>query len=316
MTSSIFNSEIGKLLGRIVLPYVAVMGIFCVLFDTWFANAIIFSVETQGPAKLQHLLAQGDPQEVPILGGSRANNGLVPQRIADHAWNYGINASGFPFVRMALQIELATDHKAPIVVGLDSDFFFNNQFGDPLDYIPFARDPRVWDYLQQQQEESHYYLLPTLRFYGGFERYMHRYLTQTGEAAISTPNSHGANLFASTIDHRVRQNADSIKVHEFGMADSSNVEEFSAIVEQHPGRCFVLVEMPYYCTAAQTTIFDKDFLRMRARLKQAPNVVWVDLPTTPLPYTAYQNRIHLNLEGAEWLSDTVRKKMDLAPSCR
>jgi hypothetical protein len=130
MNSSIFSSEAGKFIFRIVLPYLAIMGVICFALDGWFARTIIFSAEDEGPAKIHHYFATNDPDEVPIFGNSRTNHALDPTVIAPSSWNYGINGSDSELLRFLLEQELGRNRTTPILIGMDPDFLLLNRFGD------------------------------------------------------------------------------------------------------------------------------------------------------------------------------------------
>ena len=100
MNSSISNSEATatarerkdarRFLSRYLLPFVVVLTVFCLVWDYFLRETVIFETEIQGVAKL-HRIYEPHPGEIPIIGSSRALGSYIPDSIHPNAYNYGIN---------------------------------------------------------------------------------------------------------------------------------------------------------------------------------------------------------------------------------
>lgn len=315
MISSIFNSEVGKLLSRIILPYLAVMGAFCFLFDGWFVNNMVFVVEDEGPAKLHHFLTSTNPKEIPIFGNSRSNNGIDPKAISNDAWNYAINGSGGRLLRFELEAELAKDRKTPIVIGLDSDYLFANFFGDVLDYIPLSGDPMVWQFLKEQERAEPYFRLPTLRFYGGFQQYLHRYL-KNRVISSSYIASNGASLSQNRLDPNTPLPVLDGPADLVGMPMYADLKKMEGQILSHPDRCFVLAETPYYRRIFYTSESRAQYFELCKQLRTFPNVVWIPAEENELPSEYFSNFTHLNQDGARWFSSKIKEHIKKSSACQ
>jgi hypothetical protein len=313
MNSSIFNSETGKVLLRIVLPYLAIMGVFCLAFDGWFADQFIFSVEDEGPAKVQRYLTVHDPGEVPVFGNSRTNNAIDPTLIAPRSWNYGINGSDSEWLRYLLENELASDRKTPIVIGIDPQFFFINQFGDALDYVPLSDHESIWRFLQKQGRDEAYFRLPTIRFYGAFERFLHRYLIKNVGSSSYCKPSNGASLCDAQLDpEAVPPRTDPTQMDPSNYANGAWLW---ATCKQHPERCFVFAELPFYDRKFLADEVRNPFDFFRGLIRSLPNTTWVAMPYGAMQINHFQNFTHLNTAGAQWYTQHLRHEMDRLPNC-
>jgi hypothetical protein len=309
MNSSIFNSEAGKFIFRVVLPYLAIMAAICFALDGWFARTVIFSVEDEGPSKIHHYFTTDDPAEVPIFGNSRTNHALDPTRIAPHGWNYGVNGSDSELLRLFLTAELGRKRTTPILIGMDPDFFFLNRFGDVMDYVPMAGHPAVWEFLKAQGQSQSYHRLPLLRFYGSFERFLHRYLITRVTRTSYCEASNGASMCNRRLDPDAplptipKDNLPAKPTH------YANAFWLYETVQEHQERRFVFVEVPFYYRLLLANNADAQFAILKRHLRALPNVTWVALPDTSLPVHYFENLTHLNADGARWFSDEVRARM-------
>jgi hypothetical protein len=314
MNSSIFSSEVGRFLTKIVLPYFMVMGLFCWIFDGWFLKNVILPAEDEGPAKLYHFRFASDLDEIPIFGNSRSNNGISPQQIAPKAWNYAINGSGCRLLRFELQAELASARKTPIVIGLDPDYLFANFFGDILDYVPLSGDTMVWQFLKAQDKAEPYFKLPTLRYYGGFERYFHRFLKNR----IITSNyfaSNGASLGNYRLDPKTPLPALDSLDELVGIPMFDELKTIQKLIASHPNRCFVFAETPYYRKILYLSESTGRYAYLRNKLQTMPNVVWIPTVENELPAEYFCNFTHLNAEGAAWFSNKIKQQIQNSAHC-
>jgi hypothetical protein len=313
MSSSIFNSEVGRLFWRIILPYLAIMGVFCYSFDLWFSEKVIFSVEDEGPAKMKHYLTVHDDQEVPIFGNSRTNNAIDPKAISAHSWNYGINGSDSELLRFLVENELASTRKTPIVIGIDPEFFFINRFGDALDYVPLVDHDRIWNLLKREGRDETFYRIPTVRYYGAFERYLHRYLVKNvGSNSFCHP-SNGASLCNANIDPKAP--VPTSAAVETDRTNYENVIWLHQACKTHQDRCFIFAELPFYLRIFLTENAEARFAFLRKSLQRLPNVQWIAIPDSLAKFDYFQNLTHLNSTGAEWYSQLLGEKIKALPPC-
>jgi hypothetical protein len=315
MISSIFNSEVGKLLTRIVLPYLAVMGVFCFFFDGWFVRNIVFVVEEEGPGKLNHLRNTHNANEIPIFGNSRSNNGIDPKFISNDAWNYAINGSGCRLLRFELEAELASPRKTPIIIGLDPDYPFANFFGDVLDYVPLSGDTMVWKFLKAQGRSEPYFKLPTWRFYGGFERYVHNFLKNRFVASAYFA-SNGASISKLLLDPKKPLPAIDTVDRLVGIPTYSDLKQIEGLIEGHPERCFVFAETPYCRKILYVAESTDRYAFLCNRLRQFPNVIQVSLSENELPAEYFCNFTHLNQQGSRWFSTRIKEIVEGTDGCQ
>ncbi|MBQ4439958.1 MAG: SGNH/GDSL hydrolase family protein [Kiritimatiellae bacterium] len=150
--------------------------------------ALIEASPSSNPGKMRRLFANPEPDEIAILGSSRAQAGFVPGEISPHAFNYGLNGSSFRETVFHLKEVLARPGAAPVIVNLDHWGLNNGGFTGDYSLAWFSESVRSEPKISVPLADR----IPLLRFQGGTRQNFSQYLND--RMAVTKTMERGAIL--------------------------------------------------------------------------------------------------------------------------
>lgn len=299
-----------RLVLRVLLPLGAVGVVLCWGLDVGVRTELIGKTPTHGAAKLARIQTPR-PQEIAILGSSRAQSSYIPDSLGPAYYNYGINGIGYAVMDIFLQYELAQETKhTPILLNFDYRMFYY-QTGDLNSYLPHTHIPALRSLLKRQGKFSPHLDIPGIRYYGSLDALVKDRLNErlqltkvinkgaAIERAVKTPAQ-----FAKLVQQRL----DSAELYR---PWPELIDTLFQRIHSHPQREFVIVKAPYH-QSYYTAMPAEDFAqaeRLLQRLDMEPNVRVIDFDTHDWPDSLFYNTTHVSLAGARLLSHMLRDSL-------
>ncbi len=303
--SSIFNFK--RFLLRILLPLLLVTGIVGFAFDYFFEKQIIFKNQLCNAYKVNRIIRETHPAEIPIFGSSRAEGSFIPDSLGPGYFNYGISGSKTDVALFFIREECRKKKSNPyIIVALDYDRLIGG-IGDIANYIPCANYAPVKKLLGDNYRQ--YYSVPFVRYYGMFDTYLKLYannklqltkISNKGAALEKTPFS--ATYFKDVVNMRLS------KPVEF-LIDKRLHSGLLQLVAENPGRYFIFVASPYHSSYFKSMVNYTAVEGFLAGLSEYKNVKVLDFSKMPLPDSFFLNTSHLNYEGAMAFSHSLKDSL-------
>lgn len=304
------NSSISSFkhfLSRIVLPLVIITGSVGWLFNYAFERGIILNSEISGAYKIERIIAETHPEEIPIFGSSRAEGTYIPDSLGQNIFNYGLSGSCADVAIFFMKQECLKKKKHPwIIVNIDLNGL-TRQYGNIASFIPNSNNEDIRHILGNDYKG--YYTIPFLKYFGQYEYYVRDFLNN--KMQLTKVSNKGAAiekklLTASQFDALVQQR---LSYGEGLSIDSALMQEFKAIITSHPEREFVFVVAPYHYSfykSYQTPHEAEEYLRMLASF---PNTHVLDFGHMPLSDDMYLNTSHLHFKGATIFCRALRDSL-------
>jgi hypothetical protein len=294
---------------RILLPLIVLAVLFCWGLDVFIRKQLIGQTATHGAAKL-YRIQEPRPDEIPIIGSSRALCSYIPDTLGPQYYNYGINGIGYAVMDIFLKQELAQQKSTPIILNFDFKMFYY-QMGDLNSYLPHSEIPEVKVLLKRHQFYSFQMRIPGIRYFGSIDAFAKDRLNERLQltkainkgAAIEkavTPPEQFAKL--------VKQRLDSAETFD---PSPELIDTLFQRIQNHPQRDFIIVVAPYHAAYYQS-IPAKDRTAAKAlmqRLDALPNARVIDFDTRQWPDSLFFNTTHVSLLGAQRMSQMLRDSL-------
>jgi len=290
-----YTSSFKEFLFKILLPLFLIVGAAGLIFNYFFEKKIILKSQVSGAYKVNRILTETYPDEIPIFGSSRAEMGIIPDSLGHDYFNYGLYGTHYDVTLFFLEQECKKIKKRPwIILNLDLDGI-EIALDDISNYIYNAHNPAVRELLGKEYKP--YFSIPFIRYFGRFENIYRSYLTD--KVAVSKIVDKGAAIEKQVIpqkefDKLVAERIGTLQV--FGINPDLKKKLFH-IITTHPERVFVFVIAPYHPCCFQGYNFDavNDFMKL---LRSYKNVKVFDFSRLPLPDNMFFNTTHINYSGA------------------
>lgn len=288
---------------RVVLPYVAVLAVACVGLDRAVERGLLFTSSVAGAYKVHRILAEPHPDEVPVVGSSRAKCCYAPSHLGVPAFNYGLNGADFDVALFFMEQALAQPGTQPLVVNVDYDWW-GGRLGDPANYVASAEYPAVRALLGPAYQPV--YRVPLLRHFGLFDEYVSDFLKSrltvtedvdqgAGLLLGQQPPARWAQLMALARAGRY----DDIRL------DTSRLQQLLRLVDAHPERRWVFVVAPYHPAYLEGLGDLADTEAWLAELDARPHVTLLDYARAPYADSLWFDPKHLNRAGAQRFSEEL-----------
>jgi hypothetical protein len=303
-TSSTSSSK--RALLHLLLPVALAILVGCWVLDTVVLHTLVIPARSAGAYKVQRMFEEEDPNEVPILGSSRAAGSYVPELIDARAFNYGIEKTEHALVEMMLSRELTKTRTTPIIINWDYEFF-RSDVGNMAHFISNLKYPAVRAYAQ---DELHWYhRVPGMRFFGEYDAFLKAAL---GEHSKGNVRSAGG-VFESTpvSPEKFRRLVKKRLETQAGWIDPVGTDSTLLRLLRSSHRPIVIVVAPYHASCfVHYTHFDRasDYLHM---LDAIANVTVIDLGQMPLMDDHFVNTSHVNYLGAQAFSAALGREWKL-----
>jgi len=317
-------------------------GVIALIIDQVLVNVILpLRTDIDNSYKIERLLGETDPNEIPVFGSSKGRSSFIPDSLGDDVFNYSMEKSNFDVIEFLLETELKKDKSTPIIIEFNSRSFVHRPSHtiDLATFIPAADNEEVVDYLDRNGRLDKYQLIPGVRYYGSYIRYL-RSLTRkvtsskiTNRGGIFIDFYPGDRLLTRYTDSRYRmiekradleakeasgvpltymevQLLDQLQISLDFAYNEDRIARFEQIVQEHPNRDFLMVFTPHHPSElAGLKNADKLYELMDHWNNDIPNLHAFDYSAFPLPDSCFKNSSHINLEGArrfcEVLNDDI-----------
>ncbi|MCH2214725.1 MAG: hypothetical protein MK086_06100 [Flavobacteriales bacterium] len=280
--------------------------------------------------KVERLLGETDPKEIPVFGSSKGRSSFIPDSLGETVFNYSMQKCNFDVIFFLLETELAKDKDAPIIIEFNARSFVHRPQHtiDLATFMPIKNNPSVVEYLAANDRLDNFQLVPGVRYYGSYVRYI-RSLNRK-----ETPNKiinrgglfidyyPGDRLLRRFTDSRYKmiekreeletraasgkpltymedQMLDQLQISLDFAYNKDRIKKFEDMVKSHPNRDILMVFTPHHPSElAGLKNREKLYELMDHWNEDIPNLYAFDYSDFPLPDSCFKNSSHINLEGA------------------
>ena len=288
--------------------------LFAVLYGLLLVNdyinlKLVFSSTNTSLYKMYCLFKEPLPNEIPIIGSSRAEAGFVPSVLSPRAFNYGLSGSGQWETLFHLKAICARNDASLVIVNLDP-WGIQGKGGFTGRYALAYGAPSMVGY-EDQTKVAFLDRMPGTRFYGRFRSNIGECLNSVLAATKKIDN--GAIL------QRLSRNEEEWK-YIIGKCESSNFtvneetwREYQMVLRRHPNVTVVFVISP---VAPPWWNRFGGAEKMREFLKEASkldNVKVIDMCSTNIDkydLSYFMDLTHLNETGARKFTGELKQRLE------
>ena len=273
---------------------VAIVGL--ALSVDWLNVALIRSALGNPIAKMERLYSNPEPDEIAILGSSRALANLAPSEISPRCFNYGIDAMRMQEVMELLKVVKSRPTDAPVIVNIDPwGGFTGTRFQGDYRLAPKSGRLSLGD------------RLPGLRFFGALRKNLVSAMEE--RRTVTKKIDRGARLVLTS---RTPEEWKVINAKGGVMQFASNPEkedEFVSLLASFAPRRIILVVGP--CASYWTSCFSTRE-QLDSFLSRCANLANVSVAnyfgSSDFTDADFTDPTHLNVHGARKLSKLVKKE--------
>ena len=278
---------------------VAIVGL--ALAVDWLNVTLIRSAPGNPIAKMERLYSSPEPDEIAILGSSRALANLAPSEISPRCFNYGIDAMRMQEVMELLKVVRSRSTDAPVIVNIDPwGGFTGSKFYGDYRLVPQSRRLSLGD------------RLPGLRFFGSLRKNLVSAIEE--RRMVTKKIDRGARLVLTS---RTPEEWKVINAKGGVMQFVSNPEkedEFVSLLSSFAPRRVILVVGP--CASQWTSRFSTH-TKLNSFLSRCSNLANVSVAnhfwSTEFPDADFTDPTHLNINGARKLSRLLKSQVGRMP---
>jgi hypothetical protein len=302
-TSSISSSD--RVPWRFLLPVVAGIALGCAALDPLITHGLAWCNPSFGATKVHRMFTEVHPQEVPILGSSRADGSYVPDLIHPDAWNYGIEETGYEVTRMMLERELAKPGNGPVIINFDHSFFLP-YVPNIAHFIPEIRQPAVEACFSKRLRWYNH--VPTLRYFGVTDEYLKAFISKYGTGTVQSRGGIFTKHALSPAELAELARLRNASPHAWVAHPKEEQAWLNLLASTR--RTLVVVVAPYHPSYLRTDTNPEAVQRYLDRMDALPNVHVINLAAMPLPDSCFQNTTHVNWAGAVRFSKELRGQLN------
>lgn len=292
--------------------------------------------------KIERLIAETDSEEIPVFGSSKGRSSFIPDSLGENVFNYSMEKANFDVIFFLLETELAKDKDTPIIIEFNTRSFVHrpDHTIDLSTFMPIQDNQKVIDYLSENDRLDNFQLLPGVRYYGSYIRYL-RSLTRkvtsnkiTNRGGIFIDYYPGDELLKRFTDSRYKmiekrieledkqasgipltymevQVLDQLQISSDFAENKDRIAKFEKMAEDHPNRDFIMVFTPHHPSElAGVRNLDKVDSLFNYWNTNISNIHAFDYSTFELPDSCFKNSSHINLEGARRFCDVLNDDID------
>lgn len=297
------TSSFKRALTRLLLPVAAGILVGCWVMDVLALRYLILPARSAGAYKVHRMFTESAPDEVPILGSSRAAGSFVPPLIDAHAFNYGIEKTEHELVEVMLARELRKPRNTPILINWDFEFF-QHHVGNMAHFVPNLDQPAVRDYVNEELRWYHHF--PGMRFFGLYDDYLKALLGERSKGNVRSAGGvfdnspHDAMRFARQIEKRLATEA--------GWSDPAGADSLFLALITSTHRPIVIVAAPYHRSCFVNYRHLDRAKAYLTGLDSLPNITVLDHSQDDLPDEDFLNTTHVNHAGARAFSSALGRE--------
>ncbi len=293
---------------RILLPLILIIGVAGVLFTYFFEKEIILKNQSCGAYKVNRIMHETHPDEIPIFGSSRAEGSFLPDSLGPKYFNYGINGTKYDVTLFFLDEE-CRKHKTNewVVLNFDLDGLLNG-VGDISNFIPNSDYPPLKKLLGK--EFMPYFNLPFLKYYGRFETYARSYMS--GRIELTKVNNKGAVLDKNVMPEKEFESLvnERKSLPTTFTCDPALKQKFFETIARNTNMNFVIVISPYHWSYFEKYANPGDAAQFLDSLKSYRNVRVLDFSKMELADSLFLNTTHINFKGALRFNRQLRDSLE------
>jgi hypothetical protein len=265
-------------------------------FTFLFERKIILSNESCGAYKINRIITNNDPDEIPIFGSSRAEASFVPELLGSNYFNYGLEGTQENVMLFFIKEECKKIKNSPLIIAnIDLDGI-NTKSGDLANYLYNSTNEGVKQLMGERYEK--HFAIPFIKYVGQFENYFRYYLNNRMQ--LTKYSDKGAfidkvvlpkKMMDELIEYR-RKNQDVF------LNEPELKKEFFKTIKELRDRKFIFVIPPYHSCYFTNYKNPKDAKAFVNELRALQNVRVFDFSNVIYPDSLFINTTHLNYNGA------------------
>jgi hypothetical protein len=292
--------------------------------------------------KIERLLAETDSEEIPVFGSSKGRSSFIPDSLSENVFNYSMEKSNFDVIFFLLETELAKDKDTPIIIEFNTRSFVHrpDHTIDLSTFMPVQDSQEVIDYLSENDRLDNFQLVPGVRYYGSYIRYL-RSLTRkvtsnkiTNRGGIFIDHYPGDRLLKRFTDSRYKmiekrielegkkatgipltymevQMLDQLQLNSDFAENKERIQKFESMAKGHPNRDFIMVFTPHHPSElAGVRNLERVDVLFDHWNNDIPNIHAFNYSRFELPDSCFKNSSHINLEGARRFCAVLNDDID------
>jgi hypothetical protein len=291
-----FISNFRNFLVKLILPFLVIIGAGGWAFSCFFEKEIILKNESCGAYKINRIIQETHPDEIPVFGSSRAEGGYIPDSLGSNFFNYGLSGTREDVHLFFLREECKKRKHTPyLILNFDLDGISYGQ-GDVANFIYNAQYKPVKDLLGLRFKKI--YTIPFIKYYGFYEYYFKLFLNEklhltkfTNKGASVEKDILTENKFRRLVAERENT------VTTFA-TDPELMKQLSELIDSNSERVFILVVAPYHVSYFSNYSNEAGKVRFFEELRKKKNIRIFDFSRIKYPDTFFLNTTHLNYQGA------------------
>ncbi|MCW3123305.1 MAG: hypothetical protein JWQ38_2797 [Flavipsychrobacter sp.] len=300
-------SSFKRFLLRILLPLLCIIVVAGSAFNYLFEKMVIMKSESGEAYKVHRIINEHHPDEIAILGSSRAESGYIPDSLGENFFNYGIRGSKYDVTLFFLEEECKKKKNRPwVILNIDMDGLRTGRF-NPGVLIPSAYHPSVKKLLADEYRP--YHALQATRFFGHYETYIREYLKmRVLGAKLSNKGASLERLCASKqeFDSLVSERKKTPTAFEL---DTALLARMNTLIATHPDRYFIFVLAPLHSSCFEKFTNEQEVYSFFDRLNAMRNVHVFNFSKLPLADSMFLNTSHVSYNGAAVFSHLLRDSL-------
>ena len=283
---------------RYLVSLLVLIGALALLVD--YANVCLIRASTGNSAyKMERLYTNPEPDEIAIVGSSRAQNNFVPSIISPRCFDYGVSAMGVREIISILEVLQKRQTDAPVILNFDPWGAFGK--------VPYVADYRL---VPQSGKLSFDNQIPGVRFFGALRKNLVSMMN--ARKSVSSVIDNGAQLLTTS---RTAEEWKVIneKTGEVRFAGDPECERhFIQVLASFAPRKVYLVICPCSSVWKSKFIGRKELSALLARVRGLQNAVVLDYyGSADFSDNDFTDPTHFNISGARRFSNILKKDIQL-----
>ncbi|MFT5916522.1 MAG: hypothetical protein ACI81T_003032 [Bacteroidia bacterium] len=294
--SSIFNFS------KFILAIVTIVFATGLIFNHLFEKYVIYGGTISGASKVNRIINETHPDEIPIFGSSRAQGGYIPSILSKNHFNYGIDGIQANIWLFFLEKELLKDKKTDIIINFDLRGLVYGD-GNEINYIPNYME--VKSVLEQSQNSHWLYKIPFFKYFGYYEKYTKYILNEktnltkvTDSGGSFEKNELTKQKFDQLVETRLNTTA---KFH-----IEKELEKKLESLMKSTDRKILFVVAPYHSSCLNRFENVEEVSQYLKNLNKIKNVTVFDFGNFLDKDHLFMNTTHVNYNGAKVFSEQLK----------
>lgn len=297
---------------KVISAYLLITLVVLLGLDRLFSEQIFAYNKTTNYYKLQRLVEQNNPDEIPLFGSSTVLRGLLPEVLGENFHNYGITATNFQKMEPMLLVELSKNKDTPIIIEMPPPFFEERPRPNIRmeDFLPVADRREFRNFLKTYDFTRPWHVIPGMRYFGYYSTYFGSFVNR--ELPKGMYFSRGAKYVKRKLSPegwdvlKEKRMKEPVKFS----ASQSLINRFMQMASQTK-RDLILLVSPYHSIVYEAGFDLEHYKELFSKLeREFPNVKGIIVDGSQYGDDLFLDTSHLNYWGAEKFSNTLRESLD------